>query len=121
MKPLRLAASVAALLGGILGTYSGFVFAASGGIQSLVEALGVILVVDSLVCLYGARLAFAGSAAISASFALAAWVGWGGGNNALQLGTLGVAALSCVLSIAAYRSTSAIPEQANPMNLPVFG
>jgi hypothetical protein len=121
MKPIKLLAGLVALASGILAAYTGYVYPAPEGNQLLLESLGVVLIIVSLACLYGANVAFAGSAVVSGLFVLSAWIGWGGGFSGLQLGALGSGVVNTALSALAFKSSTSLPEQANPMNLPVFG
>lgn len=121
MRAIKTLASFTTLAAGILAVSTGYVSSASGGNQLLITALGVILVVGSLACFYGTKIAFAASAIASGLLFLSVGLGWGGGFASLQLSTLAVALTDIVLSVLAFRSSSAISEQSNPMNLPVFG
>ncbi len=121
MKPVKLLASVATVVTGILGAYVGYAFPAPAGSQLLITSFGVVLILDSLACLYGANIAFAASAIVSGLFVFSALLGWGGGYSAMQWVALAVALVDIVLSVIAFRSSTFLPEQANPMNLPVFG
>ena len=121
MKLIKLLASVATISAGILGASVGYVSPAPEGDQMLIMAFGVVLILDSLACLYGANIAFAGSAVVSGLFVFSAWVGWGGGYSGFEWAALAVALVNIVMSVIAYRSSSTLSEQANPMNLPVFG
>jgi hypothetical protein len=121
MNGLKSLASVIALVSGVVVVYAGYAFHARAGGQLLVGGLGVVLVVDSLACMYGARVAFAGSSLVSGLFVVSGLVVWSEGYSDLQWGAILLALVNAVLSGIAYKSSSAIPEQANPMNLPVFG
>lgn len=91
-------------------------------LQELVPVVGVILVLDSLVCFLGLRSAFmlggVCSAAMS-SITLYNWAGASGGEVWVALVVLSL--LSIVLDLLALRPKSSLREQANPMNLPIFG
>ena len=121
MNALRASAAGVGLLGGALASYVGYASRASFGAHVLLVALGVALVADSAVCFLGWRTAFAGSAALSALLVVVALATWGSSLSAAQSATVAVASASLLLALLAFRSSSSIPEQANPMNLPVFG
>jgi len=121
MKPVKLVAAVVALVSGILAAYTGYVSPAPEGSYLLIAGLGVLLSIVSLGCLYGANAAFAASAVVSGLFAISAWIGWGGGYSDLQLVALALSLVNIALSVLAFRASTSLSEQANPMNLPVFG
>ena len=77
--------------------------------------------VNSLVCFLGWRLAFAVSGAVSVLILVAASITWGAAPSELQLSALAANVVNVALALLALRSSTRIPEQANPMNLPVFG
>ena len=121
MKTIKVVASATTIVTGVLGAYIGYASPTPAGSQLLVSALGVVLVLDSLACLYGANVAFAGAAVVSAFLVFTFLVGWGGEFTGLKLATLLIAFLNILLSTIAFRSSTGLSEQANPMNLPVFG
>lgn len=121
MKTVKLVASAATIFTGILGAYAGLVLNSSGGSHFILTVLGVALILDSLACLYGANLAFAVAAVVSAALAVAGVVWWGSGYTGIQWTTLSFAMADVVLSALAFRSSTGLSEEANPMNLPVFG
>jgi hypothetical protein len=121
MKPIKAAATSVTLASGVVGAYAGLALPSVGTTQLLLAAIGLVLVVDSIVCLYGASVAFAGSSVVSAVYLLVAVLGWSLGFSPLEVITIGLVVVDIPLGVIAYRSTTAIPEQANPMNLPVFG
>jgi hypothetical protein len=91
-------------------------------LQGLVPVLGVLLILDSLVCFVGLRSAFqvgGALAAVIAAIALAYWAGQTGGGYWAVLVVLSLASL--ILDLLAQRPSRQLREQANPMNLPVFG
>jgi len=121
MKTIKVVASATTIVTGVLGAYVGYASPTPAGSQLLLSALGIVLVLDSLVCLYGVNVAFAGAAVVSAVLVFTCLIGWGGAYTGLKLVTLLIAVLNIVLSTMAFRSSTGLPEQANPMNLPVFG
>jgi hypothetical protein len=88
-------------------------------------ALVVLLLVDGLLGAWGARFAFYGGALLSVVFLLvsgySAWL-WGAeiGGLVSWIG-VGLSVLGIVANVLAIRGKNLISEQANPMNLPVFG
>ena len=121
MNLVKTVASAASLATGALGAYAGFVSSAPEGNQTLLGSLGVLLILTSLVCFYGANLAFAGSAVLAGIMFLVALISWSGDFSGLEWATLILAIIAVALGMLAFRSTQDISEQANPMNLPVFG
>ena len=121
MKPVKLAASVLALVTGVLGSYASYTSAAPGGTPQVLTAFGAILIVFSLGCFYGANIAFAGSAIVSGLMLVFSALGWGDGLSTVQWAALALAAINIPLSLLAFKSSTGLSEQANPMNLPVFG
>lgn len=92
-----------------------------GGLPEVVLALGVLLLADVVVCRWGPRPAFFAGVVLSAGLLV---------SNAMAYSTLGgipliagmiLSVLGAVADFEATRSVQRIPEQANPMNLPVFG
>lgn len=83
--------------------------------------IGVLLVLDSIVCFVGFRLAFPVGGLFSVAIAAIALFDSGG----LTIGvyaSLGLVSLvALVLDLVAMRSKRVLSEQGNPMNLPVFG
>lgn len=92
-----------------------------GGLPEVVLVLGVLLLVDAVVCRWGASLAFFVGVILSAGLLV---------SNAMAYSTLGgiplvagmlISIIAAIADFLASRGTQKIPEQANPMNLPVFG
>ncbi|MDG7008727.1 MAG: hypothetical protein JRN06_10910 [Nitrososphaerota archaeon] len=91
--------------------------------------LAVIVLIDGAVGLWGAGLAYTAGAVLSAALlaltAYATWVdlGYPYLSGEVEGGVVGcsVALLALAGNILASRSQSGLSEQANPMNLPVFG
>jgi hypothetical protein len=121
MNRRKSAAGGFALLTGVVETYAGFASSAPEIVRLFVASLGFVLAVDSLACLYGVNIAFVASTFVSVVFGVSAWVGWGGASTDLQLAAMAMAAVNAVFSVYGYRTSTTISEQANPMNLPVFG
>ena len=121
MKTIKLLGSISTVATGALGAYAGYSSPVSEGSQIWITALGVLLIADSLACFYGANVDFALSSLASALLVLLGLVGWGSGYTWVEWATVAIGALDVVLGLLAYRSTTSLSEQANPMNLPVFG
>jgi len=95
--------------------------APTGGEGSIVLALAVVLVVVSLATYVGPAVLFYVSAAVSLiidAIEVLNYSSIGPGNAYV---TVILVTLSLGLSVAAARHRTAVSEQANPMNLPVFG
>jgi hypothetical protein len=90
-------------------------------LQSALPLFGVALVVDALVCSIGVRSAFAVGAVLSVAVAAVSALGWGGQVGAVPASVTAVSLVSAALDVLAVRRRSQLNEQANPMNLPVFG
>lgn len=120
MKTVAAIASSLVLLSGLLTAYAGYALAAAHALQLTTLALGVLLMADSVACFLGLRPAFAAGAVLCVATVLVEGV-IGGGVSYWQLGVIALSAAGAVASVLAFRSPSRIPEQANPMNLPVFG
>ena len=108
-------------------------FSQSGYFALLVPALGVLLAVDGVLGTWGARFAFPAGSVLSAVFLAVmayAFISDSAGAGAytdmglVRLDELVAAALALagtVLNAVAARGKTRLPEQVNPMNLPVFG
>src|SRR5712691_7667894 len=121
MNSRRIAAGVLALADSVLGTYLGYASRTSslGALPTYLFWLSVILLADSLLCLYGIRYAFLVAALLSviiltdsAIMPLTDYV---------HLALLAVSLASIVANVVAFRATGRLSAQAHPMNLPVFG
>jgi hypothetical protein len=92
-------------------------------------ALGVILLIDGLLGVWGAWFAFPLGSALSAIFlVVGAYAYWLDNSYTYLTALLWQDAVGSVLAlvalaanVAAVRTKSRLSEQANPMNLPVFG
>ncbi len=120
MKAVAASASALVLASGLLAAYSGYALVTAQGGHLVMLALGGLLAVDSAACFLGLRPAFAAGAALCFATVLAEWT-LGGGASYWQLGVIVLSAAGAIASVLAFRSPSRMPEQANPMNLPVFG
>lgn len=95
-------------------------------LSSGVLLIGVLLAIVGLLELWGAWFSYPAGAALSFALLIAALYAYSNPSvpesDGLQviLGAV-VAAVAFAANILAVRSGSAVPEQANPMNLPVFG
>jgi hypothetical protein len=114
----------------IAGAYWASIFPNSGDVVSVpfqeyslaVLTFGVILLLDSVVCLLGWSRAFYASAGISLLVVL--WeVLFRGGAPVLVafIGGIALAALTIGLDVVAARTRDVIAEEDHPLNLPVFG
>jgi len=117
MKSRRLVAAILTLADATLGLYLGYLYPTPVGVLFW---MSVLLLVVSLLCLYGVHIAFLGAAVLSVlmpGFATLATAL----PSALDLALLALSLVSMAANIVAFRSSAHLPEQANPMNLPVFG
>ncbi|MDV3278698.1 MAG: hypothetical protein LYZ69_09600 [Nitrososphaerales archaeon] len=123
MNARRAAAGALGLADSVLGLYLGYTSPASsvfGALLMWLFWLSIVLLVDSLLCLYGVHYAFlvagvlAVALAVDAPFALPSTLG-------PQLALVALSLLALAANILAFRSKSRLSEQGNPMNLPVFG
>jgi len=83
--------------------------------------MSIALVLDSFVALVGPKAVFYVSALLSALLAGSEWFGSGSDAKAVNVLAIAMAGATLVLSLVAARYQQEIPEQAHPMNLPVFG
>lgn len=120
MNKVRTAASAVALLTGLTSAYAAYSSSASGGTVFALTGLGVLLAADSLACFYGIRYAFGAGAILAAVFASSAYFAWSEFTD-VQIAALILSILTLIASLLAFRASSKMPEQGNPMNLPVFG
>jgi len=91
------------------------------GVWSIyVVGLALLLILNSLVCLVGPSIVFYGSATLSVLLGASMTLNSSFGNPVVLLAFALVAA-TFLLSLVAARRKTAISEQSNPMNLPVFG
>jgi Na+/melibiose symporter-like transporter len=91
-------------------------------LQGAFPIVGVVLFLDSLVCLFGLRSAFFIGGVLSAVIAAITLYNWAGASGGEVWASLVVVSLaSVILDILAVRPRGQLKEQANPMNLPVFG
>jgi hypothetical protein len=91
------------------------------GLPLVVLALGVLLLIDAIACRWGNWVPFFAGVVLSAGLLV---------SGALAYATLGgiplaagmiLSVIGAITNFLAARSSQKIPEQANPMNLPVFG
>ncbi len=120
MNKGKTAASTIALLAGLLSAYAGYSSSAPEGNALVLTGLGVVLAADSLACFYGIRYAFGAGAVVAAAFAVLASVAWSS-LSIVQIAALILSIVTIVSGVLAFRASSKLPEQGNPMNLPVFG
>ena len=122
MNALKATAGVLALADSLLGMYLSTT-PLSGSVpilQDLLLWVGAFLFVDSLLCIYGVHYAFPVAMVLAALLAADSPLTLSGSLiPEVALAVLSLVAL--VINLVAFRSTSQLSEQANPMNLPVFG
>ena len=123
MNAPKVIAGVLALADSVLGLYFAYTEPFSSTYAALTGYLfwlSVVLLLVSLLCIYGVHYAFLAAAvlavavALDAPFALTYRFGPQWVLVALSLVVL-------VASVVAFRKRSSLSEQVNPMNLPVFG
>jgi membrane protein implicated in regulation of membrane protease activity len=122
MNVRRLTAGVLALADSLLGIFLGYVSPPSSVSGALITTLfwsSIVLLVVSLLCLYGVHYAFLAAAVLSAALAIEAPLTQP--SMALEAGLFAFSIISMVANILAFRAVSQLSEQVNPMNLPVFG
>ncbi len=88
---------------------------------TLALVMSIALVLDSFVALVGPKAVFYVSALLSALLAGSEWFCSGSDATAVNVLAIAMAGATLVLSLVAARYQQEIPEQAHPMNLPVFG
>lgn len=123
MNALRVTAGAVVLVDSVLGLYLANETAFSGVmflLPSLLLYASAFLFVDSLLCIYGVHYAFPVAALLSVVLAAEAPLLFAG-YFYQELALLALSLMGLALSVLAFRSTSQLSEQANPMNLPVFG
>jgi len=123
MNALKLASGVVSLADSALALYLSFMGNLSksyGNLAALMFWDGVLLLIVSLLCVYGVHYAFPVAAILSAVLAAVAPLLLSP-SSSQEVALVALSLLSLVVSIVAFRSKSMISEQANPMNLPVFG
>ena len=123
MNAIKTAAGVLALADSILGLYLSFTepfFSDSAALTGYLFWLSAVLLFVSLLCIYGvhyallASLVLAAAVALDAPFALTS-------RSGPQWILVALSVVVLAVSLVAFRVKSRISEQANPMNLPVFG
>jgi hypothetical protein len=97
-------------------TYSGPV-----GHNLIVEVVGIILLLDSLVCLLGTSRAFYASAIVSVIALALEVLGGAQVTTAGFIFSLVLALATLGLDVMAARKRTMIAEEDHPLNLPVFG
>lgn len=85
-----------------------------------VVAIAVLLVLNSVVCFFGPRVLFYASGGLSILLAGSVFPS-SPLNDPVVWVAFGLAFATLVLSVLAARRMTEVSEQANPMNLPVFG
>ncbi len=120
MNRVKTFASAVALLAGLLSAYAGYSSSAPGGDALALMGLGVLLATDSLACFYGIRYAFGAAAVLAGVSAVLGYVAWSA-LSVIQVAALLLSIVTVISAVFAFRATSKMSEQGNPMNLPVFG
>ena len=140
---IRRAAGGLSILESVWLVYTQFVFVAAGpscalnpcgpqinpGYSPALIGLAVILLVDGLIGIWGTWVAYPAGALLSATLLLtvgySAWIQSGYSYFVDQyfqdLIGVALAAIGLLVNLVAWRTKYALSEQANPMNLPVFG
>jgi hypothetical protein len=118
MTSIRKIAGVLSLLCSILSIYTYFPGYA-GAYYVVMLVSGVFLLVASLTCLYGIFYSFYLSAFLSGLILVFSVVAGGSMPYFVLLDMVSLASL--VSSIVVLKKRSKLPEQAHPLNLPVFG
>lgn len=134
MNRVGRAAGLLCLLAGAWGAVFAFAFPgksscptggcsmAVGALQPAILVLSLVLLVDGFACLYGFRKGFylgGAFSAVSAGLVLFEWAGRKPG--LIAVGFVFVCLLAVIGDLVAIWKKSGLPEQVNPMNLPVFG
>jgi hypothetical protein len=120
MSLQRTLAAVVALADAVVAAGVAYVSLGSSVLFSGMLVLGVAMLIDAALCFYGMKYAFH-FAIVIALLIIVADVLAGSPLSGLHLPVTILTLLSLAASIVAARSSPGIPEQANPMNLPVFG
>ena len=123
MNALKASAGVLGLVDSVLGLYLAYAepFSSTyGALTGYLFWLSVVLLAVSLLCVYGVHYALPAAAVLAAGVALDAPFALAS-ESGLQWVLVVVSAVVVVVCVIAFRRKSGISEQANPMNLPVFG
>jgi hypothetical protein len=123
MNTLKVVAGVLALADSLLGIYLSFTSTFSTVNAALPIVLfwaSVLLLVDSPICIYGVHYAFPVAGFLSVVLAAVAPLVMSG-SPLRELLLMALSIVSLGADMLAFRSKSTLSEQANPMNLPVFG
>jgi len=86
--------------------------------------LGILLALDSVACFRGFSFSYPLGAVLSVLVALLTangWAGWTGLAAPFHVSLFIVSLLAFVFNLVAILSRERMPEQGNPLNLPVFG
>jgi hypothetical protein len=95
---------------------------ATSAVKIVIPLLGIMLLVDGLVGLYGLRLAFSLGGIFSAVIGVIVLYEWAGRNpGEVATGLAVVSFLAVIANLLAISARGGLSEQTNPMNLPVFG
>jgi hypothetical protein len=95
---------------------------ATSAVKIAIPLLGITLLIVGLVGLYGLRLAFSLGGIFSAVIGVVVLYEWAGRNpGEVATGLVVVSFLAVVANLLAINTRGGLSEQANPMNLPVFG
>ena len=117
MNTRRVAAGTLALVDGAFGVYAGYTLPTP---LSILLWLSALLLANSFLCLYGLRIAHLSAAVLSIVLPGAATLA-PAGFDVLQFVLLVLSLASMSTNVVAFRASTGLSEQANPMNLPVFG
>jgi hypothetical protein len=123
MNALKIAAGVISLLDSLFGVYVAFTGTFSSvyvGLPVLLFWVSIVLLVASIPCIYGVHYAFPVAALLSAILAADSPMALSG-SLLHEVGLVALSLIAIAMDILAFRTASTMPEQGNPMNLPVFG
>lgn len=90
-------------------------------LQEAVPFMGILLILVSFASIIGPRAVFTLGGAVSALVAAITLYNWAGQSSDAFAALTVLSLLSLIFSLLALRSRRSLTEQANPMNLPVFG
>lgn len=128
MVGVRIVAAAVSLINGawgvVAGLYSTRIFdvqlSMSGG-DFWILVVGILLLLDSIVCIVGFRTAFYGSAALSVLLILDILLFGAAISDIAFIASVLLGLITVVLDIITVRHREIVSEENHPLNLPVFG
>ncbi len=90
-------------------------------VQTVFVILGILLVIDGLVCFVGFRLAFPAGGLLSVLVAGVVLFEWAGQVAPFHEALAIIALLALIADLLVMRSKSKLPAGSHPMDMPVFG